>query len=399
MRRARKLLGLALVLALAWPARGQGILYEATVRVPSADVRGGPSDSYYVTCKLRKGETVRVVKAEEKGWLAIVPPAGSLSLSWINTRHLRQVPNSRNPNTWMVQSPAEVLVGSRVLPPDRKPDVMGTRLAPGSIVSGIDAPVPWSDGSWLPIMPTAAEVRYIRLDDVDPARAPTANTLASAGPPPTSVPTPPAPPLTPTPTPKPAAPAPPPSGIDPTYLEAQRLEQAGRLDEAVRLYDELARKYAATDPNSTAQFQNRAFWLRRRPSGGGAVRPASDSRLRPVPGATPGAYGGTCPPAPGVPTTPAAPADGARSAQYVAPVAAPESSIGPGHLRRTGLLINGKRAYLLVSGQGVVLTYLTAQDSLDLEPSVDKIVQVSGQYAPGEVRPRHMIASRVSVLP
>src|SRR5262245_28433285 len=59
---------------------------DASVKVPAAAVRGGPSIVYPVTAYLRQGQPIHVVK-DAGEFVAITPPTGSSS--WIVDRALK----------------------------------------------------------------------------------------------------------------------------------------------------------------------------------------------------------------------------------------------------------------------------------------------------------------------
>lgn len=405
MPRRRRPASCLLLLLLAGPAFGQAPGSDMTVKVAEAEVRSGPSEAFYVTNKLRKGDIVRIVRPAENGWLGIAPPSGSFS--WIATQYLRPVAQVPNPNTWMVEVPgggrASVLVGSRHL--ESKPNRVGAQLVTGTLVTGIGPPRPDADGTWLPIMPPAAEVRYLRQEAVEAGpttAAPAPMTTATARPglppvgaaAPTASPSP--PPTSVSATPPPPAPAPAPAGVDPLFKEAQDHEQAGRLDQAIALYDALGRKYAATDHARAMQFHFHAHTLRQRLAG---PVPLTDNRLRPVPAGTPTPPSPVCPP---VAATPPRPPSEARPAVTPPPASGTASvqSSGPGRLRASQRLIDGRRSFYLVSGQEQVVMWVTEQAGTNLEPYVDRNVELLGYVQPrGDVRPRYMIVARAIPLP
>src|SRR5438552_2794352 len=100
MRPASRLGGLVLagLLALAGAARAEP--YDATVS-QETDVRCGHGDGpmFYPTNHLHAGDRVRVVKDENDGWLAIMPPSGSFS--WIR-KDLVQFKDQAQPPVVMV---------------------------------------------------------------------------------------------------------------------------------------------------------------------------------------------------------------------------------------------------------------------------------------------------------
>ncbi|MEZ6065600.1 MAG: SH3 domain-containing protein [Planctomycetaceae bacterium] len=61
--------------------------YQATVRADDVEVRSGPGQRYYVTSRLKQGETVTVRRHDPGGWYMIDPPQGSFS--WIEASLVR----------------------------------------------------------------------------------------------------------------------------------------------------------------------------------------------------------------------------------------------------------------------------------------------------------------------
>ncbi len=269
MRPARMLLGTALVLAVAWPARGEPAPLAATVLTDGAEVRGKPSTeaAVAVTQKLPRGSAVTVVEQMANGWLKIEPPPGSFS--WVPTRSLRP-PDSRG-GGWAVEESVPTLVGSWVVLGQR-PQVIGTTLSRGAQVVAVSAPVRQEDGDWLRIQPPAGEYRYVLAKDVTGLPGATSPTTTSAHPG--------TPPLTPVPAgggdlpSLPGAPAKsPPQSLDvhvggaqppaePLLQEAERLEHAGDKLGAARVYDQLGTKYRNSDHEAAVQYVTRAGWLR-----------------------------------------------------------------------------------------------------------------------------------------
>jgi hypothetical protein len=138
------------------------------VIAPQTEVRAGPSFSSecYVTNILRRAEAVEVIHDAGNGWLAIKPPRGSFS--WIDTRHVQQVaPGLPNYMVTVEGAGAPVLVGSE---PNkyRYPTKVNAHLVKGSQVrrTGPELKNQTSEGTIICIEPPAAELRYIRADQV-----------------------------------------------------------------------------------------------------------------------------------------------------------------------------------------------------------------------------------------
>lgn len=151
-------------LALATsPAPAQTSPAELTILVPEVEARSGPSKEFYPTIKLRQGEKVQVVNEtkEQPGWVAIKPPAGSFS--WINSRFVQQRPDGRMA-TVISDVPVPVMPGSSLT--NQPPNVEQIKVERGTIVTILDQPMHSSTGIWLPIKPTAKEVRYIPAEAV-----------------------------------------------------------------------------------------------------------------------------------------------------------------------------------------------------------------------------------------
>ncbi|HZT79424.1 MAG TPA: SH3 domain-containing protein [Gemmataceae bacterium] len=386
MRLARLLGAAAVLLALAPAAQAQAVLHTARVVVPEAEVRSGPGEgaNLYPTNRLRAGDLVEVVKEVDKEWLGIKPPAGSFS--WVNARFLKR----DTAPAWVVNADeAPVLYGSSVW--HSKPTVESTRIKRGTLVVSIGDLKEADDGMWLPIESPPGEVRYIRRSAVAQQAAPP-TTLASApsgtsGAPPASggfVPqhTPSAPP----PAPASAAPA----GADPDWLAAQKAENEGRIDEAIRIYTQLGQKVVNTNHDLAMQCFNKVQWLRGNyrssvPVGYQPGRPTearyagTDTRLYPV-------AAGSQPP----------------TATLASPCccAQPNQSTCRGYLRRSGRSVNCCYTYVLESPQGLPLMYVTAQPGVNLESYVGRNVEVTGPAVwRGDVRCNYMTASRVAPLP
>ena len=82
---------LAALAAGAAPAPAQSYPAQATIIVPRAEARSGPSEKFYTTAELRQGEVVSVVRPckDQPGWLAIMPPPGSFS--WVKAKAVKQL--------------------------------------------------------------------------------------------------------------------------------------------------------------------------------------------------------------------------------------------------------------------------------------------------------------------
>jgi hypothetical protein len=350
-----------LLLAAATSVFGQ--TKTTVVSQPTAEVRSGPSGEslFYVTNQLRKGDHVEIVKTEAGGWLAIKPPAGSVS--WVNKRFLK--PYERN--VWTVESEAdvEVLYGSEVHA--GKPNVRSVWLKRGAMLQATGLTRAADDGNWLAIKSPDTEVRYIRAVDVSPG------VTASAG-------SGPAPPVAaesgraasnsyavqPVPPPAAEPPGPANAGLE----AAQRAEKEGRARDAIALYDKLAQETANTDPALSIRSSNQASILRHQ----GSV--ARDTRLRPVAAGSQASY------------TP----------QGSANPCAPSEYMFRGRLRKAYQSLDYKPTFVL-ENNGQIVAYVTSAGA-NLDAMLSRTVEVSGPacYC-GSVRCNYVRATCVTALP
>jgi hypothetical protein len=398
MRSTRTPAGIALVLALGLPAHAQQPPFQATVVVPEAEVRSGPSSQYYPTNKLSRGDTVQVVGDRADGWLAIQPPPGSFS--WINIRFLKQ----ENANTWLVVTDPDVRVPVRVGSQLRNapPTVEGVKLTRGTLVVSMGEPETAADGSWLPIVPPLGEVRYLRAEAVrngsvvQAASSPT--TVAVPAPPPARAPAPPTPQA--------------PARTDPLWLQAERAEQTGNIKEAEELYTRCAEQTPDYDLRLACfnrltslyrlqQVQRNVVQPQVRLTNAYAVNAGTERQLpaNPAPAPTP-AGPAPAPPAQASSQYGSAPAASVRPANP--PGLPPQPALrasGPGWLRRTSFFVDNKRAYALQSDQGQLLLYVTGGTGIDLEPFVGKAVDLYGPLGyRGDLRTNYMTATQVVLL-
>ncbi|MFZ4646054.1 MAG: hypothetical protein ACOYNP_09880 [Gemmataceae bacterium] len=360
----------ACLLAL-WLPDQTAVRYTATIAVPEAELRAGPSNDtkLYTTNKLRQGDTVVVVEERPDGWLAVRPPSGSFS--WINARYLQQVTPTL-PN-WVVNAPAgtkvTVLVGSSSDTTVR-PSVESASLQRGAQVRAIGTVVGNDDQKWLPVEPPESERRYMRREAIGTA------TVAHA--------------------PSPAAPAAVAamtvggSGAlisnNPTarWNEAVSTELSGNWTEAIRLYSLIAQDFGDSQPNMATQAANRAMALRE-----GLRNPGM--RISP----------------PERPCLSVLPAPTGNNIQLAQPVM-PASTLVPGQLmsssgsssgilRRSGRSVDDRRAYILERDNRII-GYVVPVPTLNLEPFLNQPVILIGttEYR-GEVRANVVHASTVTL--
>ncbi len=185
------------------------------------------------------------------------------------------------------------------------------------------------------------------------------------------------------------------------YAEQLRtLLPAGKLAEAERLYAQLGRDVCNSNHDLAMRCYNRLEYLRNtsRPTFQevGYSGLGQDNRLYPVPmnaNGQPLVCYAPCAPAAGQPPPPAAPA------QDLAATTAPQAS-GAGRLRLAGRGVDYRRAYVLENSQGQLLMYVTAAQGVDLEPYVNRNVDLYGPIVyRGDLRANYLTALRVTPMP
>jgi len=413
MRPARWIVGMALLTALAGQTRAEPAPYQATIKVPEAEVRSGHGldPKLYATNRLRFGDKVEVVKDLGDGWLEIMPPRRSFS--WINARMVEPV----SANVYLVKGePGErvpVLYGSELR--EAKPTVESTRVPVGSQVVRIGKKQTADDGVWLPIEPPPTERRYLLAEAVvTPGAQPKAAVKED--------------PDTPLPrsanwngtaqrTAKTTVPPDAPASVPPlpgnegsssaTIADAQKAEQAGDFGTASRLWEDVARSYAKTNTDMATNCHSHALWLREKIASVANANTQADRgsqnaprRLVPTPGS---AYGAStcCPPT----ATPCGNTGGWRSYSPDAPVGVraetspPPSARNVGLLKRAGWNLDNQPTYRLESSDGRTPLYVLPQAGVNLEPFVDRNVEVEGpiEYRAGS-RANCMMAKTVKPL-
>jgi hypothetical protein len=356
-------------------------------------VRAGASTDarIYVTNRLRRGEVVRVVEELPNGWLKIVPPPGSFS--WINTRFVERI-NPATPNNWAVHAPAEVgipvFVGSEFV--NGRPTIEGCKVLFGAILISVGKPVTDDAGSWLPVQPPVAEVRYIRADAVTRTSAspspssPEAASRPGFGSPSLSVP----------------GPAATPESL---WARAQQAERAGKEGEAEQLYTQAADLARQSNPELAEQAAERARWLHEARSNPTATRqpayPTGDpGRFSPIPthAATETPIVRLAPPCGNA--APGAVAAAPASARPMQSSAGGIYASGPGRLRRAGRAMDNRPTYVLEAAPGRLPLYVTPQRGIDLEPYLNRKVELFGPAVyNGDLRANYMAVSRVQPLP
>jgi hypothetical protein len=164
MRVARLVGGFGVLLVVATTTSAQTVsdtapLYQAKVVIDESLVRAGPSNTFYPTNKLSKGQLVEVVGEERDGWLKVLPPLDG-SFSYVQLKAVEQFTQK----VWIVKERTRPLIGSSIV--GTKPNVEGPALAPGTQLESMGLSVPDQGETWLRIVPPRREVRYIFASDV-----------------------------------------------------------------------------------------------------------------------------------------------------------------------------------------------------------------------------------------
>jgi hypothetical protein len=173
MRLAFALLTAGLALGAA---RGESTRKAATVELDGVEVRAGHALGFPKVGELKKGDSVIVVREEDTGFLAIVPPTGSVS--WVKAIHLGKVEGLEGgkANVPVAVDGAEVVAGSDK---DRPPSNRVTlHLPKGTIVEVVGPAVRFGNAPWHPITPPEGDLRWI------PRSAIKAGSLTALTPPP-----------------------------------------------------------------------------------------------------------------------------------------------------------------------------------------------------------------------
>jgi hypothetical protein len=362
--------------------------YLGTVTDPEARLRAGPSDKFPETGTVRRGVRVVVDHEEPNGWLAVEAPQGQVS--WVQWQFVEGF-DPKRPTPQLVAVSLGADEGEITLNPGRPDapepllDIRRMKVPNGTALTTIGPKVTFGGKSWYPVTPPAGDFRYLPktavqfekpantsfvVRDTAPPGLPPAGVAPAAG---IRTDAPAFPPATP---PKPVA-------NHPLWAQAEEAEKAGRLDEAEKLFFQLAR--VMNEPGGDHDVANlcytRIHTLREKKRSGGATgslppaapgtpatRPA-DSRATLLP---PVADDRTGPARPPVAVTPA-------STTTPSP-ATPDSPAwtGPGTLTRSALALDGRRTYSLESSPGVVKVYVVGAQGTDLDRFANRKVDLYG---------------------
>lgn len=376
--------GLVLALLPAAAAAQSGP-YLAVVSDTEVKLRAGPSDRFPETGTLPRGARVVVERDADNGWLEVTAPAGSVS--WITMQFVSGYDDKRPlPQNLVVASDGEVTLAAGRADRAQPLDIRKAKVPDGTILTVIGTPTLFDGKTWYPVAPPHGDVRFLPKSAVQPERAVNTSFVVRGND--TVVPAGSTGSLTP-PTAAIAGPgaAPKPLVNHPLWTQAEALEKDGKLDDAEKVYFQLAR--AMNEPGGDHDVANlcytRIHALREKkrlaaPAASGGSNWTASNR---------GSTGTLLPPvkddrSAARPPTTSADRTPPPSADRTPPVPPPAADnrpgwSGPGTLIRSALVLDGRQMYALSdSPQGQARVYVVADKGVDLERHVNRKVDVFG---------------------
>ncbi|MCX7700496.1 MAG: hypothetical protein N2039_06430 [Gemmataceae bacterium] len=347
---------------LAVQAQSPGIRIE-TIRADEVEVRCEPGSKTPVTSILRKGARVYVrgqVGSGEGTYLQILPPPGSVS--WVPAAVVTKMGAPvRGRQAFRIDGDSAdgevpIHAGGTSLDDGPLPQ-LSLKVPRGTqgFIRGNPVAASWGDRKkWYPIDPLPGEVRYIpasALQESNPADIAARKRGSVTGQ------------LTSTP------------ARDGTTLfrQARQADAEGRIDEAIELYQQAARELSVSDDAAANFCATRVYELRQRRNLGNASltsRPQNSSPTDPRPAPRRGSTEFTPPPFGGGNDFTPPPTRNALPAGWRAS--------GPGLLRRAPFQIDQRATYALLDRQRNLMYYVTAEPGLNLEPFVERWVDLHG---------------------
>lgn len=358
-------------------AQSRAAPYLAVVTVPQVVLRAGPSDQFPETGTLQAGMTVWVDHEEENGWLAVQDPPQTLrSISWVPLQFINFDKQRPIPQHVVVDEGGAPLRAGRIGLAEPLA-VQRTRVPGGTILLVVGPPVQREGRTWYPVAAPPGDFRYLPRQAVRPASGGYAFRVREPQPTPANA----TPAASPAATSQVADSARPDSGthskpvVDhPLWQQAEAAEQAGRYDEAERLYFELARQMNATGGNH--DIANLCYTR---------IHTLREKRRSATPSPPPSSPLGS---SRSLPTVDAGPAGNLRNAgggqlEPVQPAGGSEAAgaarwHGPGRLVRAAIALDGRKTYALESQPGVVIAYVVAGNGIDLDRYLNTLVRVYG---------------------
>lgn len=387
------------VLPTAAPA--QSGPYLAVVSDAEVKLRAGPSDRFPETGTLPRGTRVVVERDADNGWLEVTAPAGSVS--WITMQFVHGYDDKRPlPQNVVVTSDGEVTLAAGRADLPQPLDIRKAKVPDGTILTVIGGPAKFDSKTWFPVAPPPGDVRYLPKSAVQPERAVNtsfvvrgSDAVVPAG-------------STGNPAPVaaiagPGAAPPKPIVNHALWAQAEALEKDGKLDDAEKVYFQLAR-VMNNEPGGDHDVANLCFSrihaLREKkrltaPSaagGSGSTAGGAGTLLPPVKDDRSSAR-----PAAAIDRTPVPAAD--RTPPPPAADNRPQWS-GPGTLIRSALALDGRRTYALESSPGVTRLYVVPDKGVDLERHVNRRIDVFGTtYTRRELSKPYVVVTEVQPNP
>jgi hypothetical protein len=385
---------LAGLVSLALPASGfaQAGPYVAVVTDVGTRLRAGPSDQFPETATLPRGFQLLVDHEEPNGWLAVQDVPGRMnSVSWVQTQFVNFDKNSPIPQLVEVDEAGTTLRAGQI-GLAQPLHIQRAKVPGGTILTVIGKGVEFEGKTWYPVVPPVGDFRYVPkqavkfekpantavtvkenapLPQPDPASGSGSGSVGSPAMPTASLPGPGSnhggmllPPGMGSGASISSASGKPPVQ-DPLWAQAEAAEREGRLDDAEKLYFELARRM--NQPGGDHDIANlcytRIHGIREKKRGGG-----SGSGFGQLPG----------PVTPPVRST----TGSVEKPSGQLPPPEPREDRGrwsqPGKLVRSALSLDGRRTYALESSPGIPIVYVVAGQGVDLEKFVNKRVEVFG---------------------
>ncbi|HVK13387.1 MAG TPA: hypothetical protein VM597_31825 [Gemmataceae bacterium] len=358
MRAFLVLLSTGLTIVAADPPRR-----TATVDVDGAEVRSGPALKFPAVADLRKGDSLLILRDEDKWFYAIEPPPGSVS--WIKAIHLGKVDVAAGKaNVPVAVDGAEVFAGR-----DRKSgpsNHASLRLPRGTIVEVTGPSVRIDAANWYPITPPDGDVRWIQKNNIKSA------SIAAVAPPPAR------PDFAPV------------SGDGRTVAGAAPAAGLPRDLTGHRLYDQAVRAEQANDFATAKTLYARIYtdlWDQK--ADRDAIIICYNRYTRCNEKVEQGGTGPT--------TSPRSAASTPRTDTTARSAPTDAKWNGPGYLQELQrVFVEGQPVYSLTDDRGAVAFYVTAADGINLKSFNGRRVQVYGavQQRPELYRP-HIAAERV----
>ena len=151
--------GLLIACLASGAAHGESTRKTATVELGGVELRAGHALAFPKVGELKKGDSVIVVREEDTGFLAIVPPTGSVS--WVKAIQLGKIEgfDGGKANVPVAVDGAEVVAGwDKDRPPSNR---VTMHLPKGTIVEVLGPAVRFGNAPWHPITPPEGDLRWI----------------------------------------------------------------------------------------------------------------------------------------------------------------------------------------------------------------------------------------------